>query len=143
MFDSKDVNIISEYLSDSDIKSLLQPSQRYVKFLWGIPQMSDDEGDELVELYALKGNRENIPQLSGSVITDARQSYSVDGVTPTVSMQMNSQGAKIWEEMTGNAYSQSSQIAIVLDDIVYSAPGVTSGPISGGNRSTNSAAEIP
>jgi len=142
MFDSNDVNIISEYLSDPDIKSLLQPSQRYVKFLWGIPQMSDDEGDELVELYALKGNRENIPQLSGSVITDARQSYSVDGVTPTVSMQMNSQGAKIWEEMTGKAYSQSSQIAIVLDDIVYSAPGVTSGPISGGNSEISGAFDL-
>ena len=85
-----------------------------------------EEGEEIVALYALKGNRENTPQLSGSVITDARQSYSVDGVTPTVSMQMNTKGAKIWEEMTGNAYSQSSQIAIVLDDIVYSAPGVTS-----------------
>ena len=142
MFDSKDVNTISEYLSDPDVKSLLQPSQRYVKFLWGIPQISDDEGDELVELYALKGNRENIPQLSGSVITDARQSYSVDGVTPTVSMQMNSQGAKIWEEMTGNAYSQSSQIAIVLDDIVYSAPGVTSGPISGGNSEISGAFDL-
>ena len=138
MFNSKDRNIISEYLSQPDIKSLLQPSQRYAKFLWGIPQMSED-GEELVELYALKGNRENIPQLSGSVITDARQSYSVDGITPTVSMQMNSKGAKIWEEMTGNAYNQSSQIAIVLDDIVYSAPGVTSGPISGGNSEISGA----
>ena len=93
MFDSKDVNIISEYLSDPDVRSLLQPSQRYVKFLWGIPQMSE-EGEELVELYALKGNRENTPQLSGSVITDARQSYSVDGITPTVSMQMNTRVLK-------------------------------------------------
>ena len=138
MFDSKDTNIISEYLSDPDVRTLLQPSQRYVKFLWGIPQISE-EGEELVELYALKGNRENTPQLSGSVITDARQSYSVDGITPTVSMQMNTKGAKIWEEMTGNAFSQSSQIAIVLDDIVYSAPGVTSGPISGGNSEISGA----
>ncbi len=37
------------------------------------------------------------------------------------------------EELTGKAYRQGSFIAIVLDDIVYSAPGVTSGPISGGN----------
>ena len=34
--------------------------------------------------------------------------------------------------MTGEAYQNQSQIAIVLDDIVYSAPGVTSGPIAGG-----------
>jgi SecD/SecF fusion protein len=51
----------------------------------------------------------------------------MDGITPTVSMQMNTKGAKIWEEMTGNAFNQSSQIAIVLDDIVYSAPGVPVG----------------
>ena len=131
-FSADDTELISQYLSDPDVKSLLQPSQRFVKFLWGIPQITVD-GEELVELYALKGNRENTPQLSGSVITDARQSYSMDGITPTVSMQMNTKGAKIWEEMTGNAFNQSSQIAIVLDDIVYSAPGVTSGPISGGN----------
>jgi SecD/SecF fusion protein len=35
--------------------------------------------------------------------------------------------------MTGKAYNEQSQIAIVLDNVVYSAPGVTSGPISGGN----------
>ena len=49
-----------------------------------------------------------------------------------VSMQMNAQGARVWENLTGVAYSQSSNIAIVLDDVVYSAPGVTRGAISGG-----------
>jgi SecD/SecF fusion protein len=39
-------------------------------------------------------------------------------------MQMNGQGAKAWEELTGRAYTQKSNIAIVLDDIVYSAPGI-------------------
>ena len=34
--------------------------------------------------------------------------------------------------MTGDAYKNSYNIAIVLDETVYSAPGVTSGPISGG-----------
>ncbi len=47
-------------------------------------------------------------------------------------MQMNGQGAKVWEELTGRAYTQKSFIAIALDDMVYSAPGVTSGPIAGG-----------
>tara|TARA_R100001369_G_scaffold61415_3_gene88317 strand:- start:1424 stop:3205 length:1782 start_codon:yes stop_codon:yes gene_type:complete len=45
---------------------------------------------------------------------------------------MNGKGAKIWEEMTGRAYQQQSTIAIVLDDVVYSAPSSTSGAISGG-----------
>ena len=64
---------------------------------------------------------------------EARLKFRTPGVTPSVNMQMNSTGAKIWEEMTGNAFTQGSQIAIVLDDIVYSAPGVTTGPISGGS----------
>jgi SecD/SecF fusion protein len=73
-----------------------------------------------------------VPELSGAVITDARQIYD-EFSKPAVSMDMNLKGAKIWEEMTGRAFNQGSQIAIVLDDIVYSAPGVTSGPISGGS----------
>jgi len=131
-FDSRGKEKISEYLSLPEVRSLLSSEQRYVKFLWGITEV-DEEGNEYSELYALKGNRENKPLLNGSVITDARQSYSIDGVSPTVSMQMNSKGAKIWEKMTGDAFNEGSQIAIVLDDVVYSAPGVTSGPISGGN----------
>ena len=131
-FDSRGKDEISKYLSLPEVRSLLSTEQRFVKFLWGITQI-DDEGNEYSELYALKGNRENKSLLNGSVITDARQSYSIDGVSPTVSMQMNSKGAKIWEKMTGDAFNQGSQIAIVLDNIVYSAPGVTSGPISGGN----------
>ena len=49
-----------------------------------------------------------------------------------VTMQMNGKGSKIWEDLTGDAYKNSSNIAIVLDEVVYSAPGVTSGAISGG-----------
>lgn len=136
-FEAKDQQKVSEYLNNPKVRALLSPEQRYVKFVWGIPQIQqtneeDTQSIELVELYALKGNRENKPPLSGAVITDARQSYQQNG-NPSVSMQMNLKGAKIWEQMTGNAFNTGGQIAIVLDDIVYSAPGVTSGPIAGGN----------
>ena len=136
-FETKDQQKVSEYLNNPKVRALLSPEQRYVKFVWGIPQIQqtneeDTQSIELVELYALKGNRENKPQLSGAVITDARQSYQQNG-NPSVSMQMNLKGAKIWEQMTGKAFNTGGQIAIVLDDIVYSAPGVTSGPIAGGN----------
>ncbi len=117
-------------MSYSEVQQELGQQFRYAKLIWGIPQLLDD-GEEIVDLYAIRGNIEDTPKLSGSVITDARQSYSVDGITPTVSMQMNTKGAKIWEQMTGEAYENRSQIAIVLDNTVYSAPGVTSGAISG------------
>ena len=136
-FESKDQQTVTGYLNNPKVRALLSPEQRYAKFVWGIPQIQqtneeDTKSIELVELYALKGNRENKPQLSGAVITDARQSYQQNG-NPSVSMQMNLKGAKIWEQMTGNAFNTGGQIAIVLDEIVYSAPGVTSGPIAGGN----------
>jgi SecD/SecF fusion protein len=127
-FEVKDKELIMSYLNKPQVRSLLPAEKRYVKFAWGI----QEKDSELVDLYALIGNRENTPELSGAVITDARQSYNQVG-KPSVSMQMNSKGAKIWEAMTGKAYAQQSQIAIVLDNIVYSAPGVTTGAISGGN----------
>jgi SecD/SecF fusion protein len=57
-------------------------------------------------------------------------------------MQMSGQGARAWEELTGKAYTQKSNIAIVLDDVVYSAPGVTSGPISGGRSEITGAFDV-
>lgn len=136
-FETKDKELVSDYLNQPQVRALLTPEQRYTKFVWGIPQVQkttsdDNESIELVELYALKGNRDNKPQLSGAVITDAKQEFQQNG-NPSVTMQMNLKGAKIWEEMTGNAFNTGGQIAIVLDDVVYSAPGVTSGPIAGGN----------
>lgn len=130
----KDTAIINGYLKMPEVRSLLTPEQRYAKFVWSKPEFNEDLGGEVTSLFALQGNRENQPQLSGGVVTDAAQSFDQVGRV-SVDVQMNGTGAKIWEEMTGFAYSNQSQIAIVLDDIVYSAPGVTSGPISGGRSS--------
>lgn len=130
----KDTAAINGYLKRADIRVLLPADKRYAKFVWGKPTTTkDDKGKdvEAVELYALKGNRDNQAAMSGGVVTDARDSFDQLG-KPSVTMQMNGQGAKAWEELTGKAYTQKSNIAIVLDDIVYSAPGVSTGPISGG-----------
>jgi len=69
--------------------------------------------------------------LGGGVVVDASQGYDM-AQNPAVNMQMNGMGAKLWEDLTGDAYKNNYNIAIVLDETVYSAPGVTSGPISGG-----------
>jgi len=129
-FDAKEQQRISDYLKMPEVRSLLTPDQIYAKFVWGIPQL-DDEGNELVELYVLQGNRDNAPELSGSVVVNASQQMEMGRAT--VSMQMNGKGAKIWEKMTGNASVNGSQIAIVLDETVYSAPGVSTGAIKGGS----------
>ncbi|HNP69098.1 MAG TPA: protein translocase subunit SecDF [Aequorivita sp.] len=130
-FRLKDTAAINGYFRNPQIKSLLPNELRFAKFVWGLPEVEPQSNEEVTALYALKSNRDNVPPLGGSVVVDARQEY--DNLSRVVvSMQMNGQGAKVWEQMTGNAYENQSQIAIVLDNIVYSAPGVTSGPIAGG-----------
>src|SRR6056300_1989456 len=122
----RDQELVNSYLSLPDVRKLLPRDYRYAKFLWG-----KEDQDGLTSLYAIKSNREDQAPLSGGVVVDASQSYDAVG-NPAVSMQMNSQGARVWENLTGVAYNQNSNIAIVLDDVVYSAPGVTRGAISGG-----------
>ncbi|MEY4462141.1 MAG: SecDF [Bacteroidota bacterium] len=134
LFAPKDTAVVGEYLRRADIRVLLAGDQRYAKFVWGKPtKIKDAKSKEIdaVELYALKGNRDNIAAMSGGVVTDASDTFDQLG-KPAVSMQMNGKGAKAWEELTGKAYTQKSNIAIVLDNVVYSAPGVSSGPIAGG-----------
>ncbi len=128
-FNVADKNKVNEILNSREAKALLPAEFKNVKFVFGKPK----KDSELTELYVLKGTRDGVPPLSGGVVDDARQSYNQTN-KPVVTMQMNAKGAKIWEEMTKKANVQSSQIAIVLDNVVYSAPGVnTVGGISGGN----------
>lgn len=123
----KDTAEISSYLRMKEIRRLLPASMQFVKFLWERPS----EDSEIVQLFALKSNRDGIPRISGDVVSDARDDFDLSG-KPAVSMTMNTKGAKEWEELTGDAYNNRTGIAIVLDNKVYTAPGVSSGPISGG-----------
>jgi SecD/SecF fusion protein len=126
-FAARDSDLIMSYLNQPDVRRLLPSEYRYIRFAWGKP-IADGS---VVELYALKSNRDNIAPLSGGVVVDALQTFDQVG-NPAVSMQMDSRGARIWENMTGKAFQEGSNIAIVLDNIVYSAPGVSSGAIAGG-----------
>ncbi len=126
-FALKDTAKVNDILHNPAIRSLLPADMKYARFAWGIP----DEKTNIIGLYALKSNKENIAPLTGSIVTAASQTYDQMS-RPAVSLEMNPKGAKIWEQMTGIAYKQNSQIAIVLDNVVYSAPGVTTGAIAGG-----------
>ena len=144
MFSPKDTAVVGGYLRRADIRVLLAADQKFARFVWGKPTTLKDDKEreiEAVELYALKGNRDNVAAMGGGVVTDAKDSFDQLG-KPSVTMQMNGQGAKAWEELTGRAYTQKTNIAIVLDNIVYSAPGVSSGPISGGRSEISGVFEI-
>ncbi len=97
-----------------------------VKFLWSaqpIPKTNE------FELYVIQyTNKAKTALLDGDVIDDARQDFNQQG-HPVVSMSMKAEAARKWEKITGSNIGNS--IAIVLDDVVYSAPRVNS-EISGG-----------
>ena len=126
-FLSKDIKKIQAYLDLPEIRKLLPSQYRYVSFQFGKPDIETG----ITDLYLIKSNRDGTPPLSGGVVVDAVQTYDQVG-QPAVSMQMNAKGSRVWEGMTEKAFKQSSNIAIVLDSIVYSAPGVSNGPIAGG-----------
>lgn len=118
---------IGGYLRMREIKRLLPNDVQFTKFLWERPA----KDAELAELYALKSNRDNTPRISGDVVSNAQDIFDQFN-KPGVSMTMNTKGAKEWEKLTGDAFNNQTGIAIVLDNKVYTAPGVSSGPISGG-----------
>ena len=102
-----------------------------VLFRWAVK--SRDINEQYFELYALKvTNRDGLPALGGDVVTDANADFAQDrfrGSKQEVSMTMNAEGAKQWARLTKENIKK--YIAIVLDDLVYSAPRVD-GEIPGG-----------
>ena len=102
--------------------------------LWGnSPVKNPQTGKEtdIYELYAIRGNRNALPDLGGEVVTSARSEVRNDlgQNRPVVTMTMNDEGARKWARLTGDNIGRS--IAIVLDGVVYSAPNVSS-EITGG-----------
>ncbi len=125
---AKDTAKVDAYLRMPQVRSLFP---RDMIFKW--TAKSVDEAGLYYRLIALKvTTRDGRPPLDGDVITDARQDYDQMGSSPEVSMQMNSEGAKIWQRMTKENVGKS--IAIVLDGYVRSFPTVN-GEIPGGRSS--------
>ena len=124
----KDTADLNKYLSLPVVKSNFPANAR---FIWG-KRGRDDKGNSLnaLDLYIIKTvpGRDNA-EIEGNVIENAVQDYDQIG-NVTVSMRMSTSGGKKWADMTGR--NVGKPIAIVLDDIVYSAPNVTS-KIEGGN----------
>jgi SecD/SecF fusion protein len=90
-------------------------------------------GQQFLRIVAVKKDRNGVvaAPISGEVVSDARQDFDQTG-RPEVSMSMNPTGARKWGKMTGANIGK--QVAVVLDDVVYSDPVVQS-EITGGNTS--------
>lgn len=93
---------------------------RDLKLAWTVKP--DANRPDILDLIALKvSSRDGSAALDGDAIIDARQDYTQDGQV-NVTLGMDTEGAKIWKRVTGD--NVGKQIAIVLDDYVYSHPTV-------------------
>lgn len=125
----QDMAIIDSLLNLRQVKEVLPNN---VLFKWSVK--AQDENEQYYQLYALKvTNRDGSPALGGDVVTDANADFSQDmmarGAQQVVSMTMNAEGAKAWARLTKENIGNS--VAIVLDELVYSAPTVQA-EITGG-----------
>ena len=124
----RDTAKVNSYLKLEQIVSIFP---RDLKFVWHWKPYKYDETQSLFELHAIKiTTRDRRAPLAGDVITGARDEYSQTTGDAQVSMNMNTEGSKVWARMTRENIGRS--IAIVLDNYVRSAPRVNS-EIKGGS----------
>ena len=123
----RDTAEVNKLLAMKEAQTIL-PKELRLK--WGVKAADFDKSGQIFELYAIKSTERNgKAPLEGDVITDARDEFDNFG-KPSVSMSMNTDGARRWATLTKNNIGKA--IAIVLDGYVYSAPNVN-GEITGGN----------
>lgn len=125
----RDTAEVNALLARPEIAQLMNTELRGAKFLWN--NKPEPESD-IIMLLAIKGNRDNAPELDGAVIVDARpdlDEYNRNIVT----MAMNGSGAQKWQRLTAEAAAQTPKrsVAVVLDNYVYSYPQVQN-EIAGG-----------
>ena len=125
----KDTATVNKYLAMPEVRALLPANMTYAKFLWDAKPINESE---VINLYAIKSNRLDEAPINGDVVTDASQVFDQLGINPEVTMSMNSKGTKQWAKMTEENVGKF--VAVVLDDLVYSAPNVN-GPIPNGRTS--------
>ncbi|MNV11192.1 bifunctional preprotein translocase subunit SecD/SecF [compost metagenome] len=125
----KDTAKVNAYLQRPEVKSILPGN---LKLLWAVKP--EQKTPEQLSLYAIKGSgQDNGAVLTGDVVTDATANFDEKN-QPVVGMQMNSEGAHQWKKITAKAAQNRDAIAIVLDNVVYSAPSVN-GEIPNGSSS--------
>lgn len=116
---------VNYYLSIPEVKNKFPKD---IAFMWGAKPIGDKHN--IFELYAIK-KRPNTdePFIDGGAVSSSKADLDQFGRT-YIGMEMTSEGARKWKKMTGSNINRN--IAIVVDNAVYSAPNVQS-EISGGS----------
>ncbi len=127
LFPLRDTSIFNEYLSIETVKNQFPSNMRIV---YGVPERNEKGvKSDVLPFYAMKTiEGSDKARLEGDGVQQALQDYDDRG-RPAIKMLMTKQGERIWGEMTTD--NVGKPLAIVLDNIVYSAPNVIN-PITSG-----------
>lgn len=132
---TKDTAIINQVLASPELKAAMPTAIRNFKYFWAnkpVQTKDSNTNGKFLSLYALSGDKNNQPLLPGDVVEQAAGERNANTISnePVVTMRMNAQGAREWAKITEENVGNS--IAIVLDNMVYSAPNINE-KIAGGN----------
>jgi SecD/SecF fusion protein len=119
-----DTNRVNDLLKRTEAREAIGANLR---LLWDAKPTSN-----IASLYAIKDESgKGRAVLSGKSIIDARVSYDEIGDV-VVSMTMDSEGGAIWGDMTEKCAAENNRaVAVVLDNLVFSAPNVQSAITNG------------
>ncbi len=120
-------------LAKPEVQNILNASN--ADFILGAKPVTYQEGQGVFVLYLVNKTAE----LTGSVVTNAHSNIDPSTSAPMVSMEMNAEGATEWARITGANINK--RCAIVLDNVVYSAP-VIRGKIPGGRSQIEGSTDL-
>jgi SecD/SecF fusion protein len=124
----KDTSKLNAYLAMPEVKSKF-PSN--LVFMYGKNESEDPKSKDVVPIYAIKTLDNGQAELEGDHVANAAQDFDERGKV-AIKMNMDKLGTSIWAKMTSK--NVGKPLAIVLDNIVYSAPNVNDA-ITTGNSS--------
>ena len=114
---ARDTGILNSYLQLETVKNFFPAN---LAFMYGKPESDDPKAAGILPVYAVKTvEGPTLAKLEGEHVSDARQDFDERGRV-AIKMTMDKLGEKIWAKMTGD--NVGKPIAIVMDNIVYSAP---------------------
>lgn len=124
----KDTAKLNAWLALPEVKSKF-PSN--LVFMYGKVESEDAKAKEVLPIYAIKTLDNGQAELEGDHVANAAQDFDERGKV-AIKMNMDKVGTTIWAKMTSKNIGKP--LAIVLDNIVYSAPNVNDA-ITTGNSS--------
>ena len=123
---------VEEMLNSPEAKKALGIKSRSIRFVWHAEVNEFTDGKRYATLFALNTKGREISKLNGERVIKSFETPNPSGSGFAVSLSMDQEGARIWKKMTTDNVGR--QVAVVLDNKVYSAPNVNE-PIPSGNTS--------